>query len=82
MTGLQVDVFPILFVVILDGTFSYIKKVCCKTVCGVTPATASYIPCSLHLLMVSFSLVLDLISCCFIQKHAVQVAAWEQSATP
>lgn len=41
-----------------------LKKVCYKTVCLVSLAAASYISSLLYLLIVSFPLVLNLISCC------------------
>ena len=71
---LLVYVFAI-FLLFSSVLFLLIKKqVCCKTVCHVTLAEASC-PVLLHLMIASFSLVLDLTSCCFVQKHHVQVCS-------
>lgn len=68
ITGLCIY-YTILFIVILMCTLFYsYKKVYCKTVCRVMPATASYILCLPCFLTASLSLVLHLISCCFVQQ--------------
>lgn len=58
--------YTILFIIILQCTLSTSTKVCCQTVCCVMLAAAPCILFSLHLVVASFSLVLDLISCCFV----------------
>jgi hypothetical protein len=57
--------YTILFITILECTPTY-KKIYCKTLCCVTLAAASDILCLPCLLIASFSLVLDLILCCFV----------------
>lgn len=61
-----VYVFTII-VIVLECTLSTYKQVCCKTVRRVTLAIASYVSCVPCMLNASFSLVLDLVSCCFVQ---------------
>ena len=64
VTVLYID-SNILLIIILECSLSTYKNISSKTVCGVTPAAASYILHLLRLLIVSFSLVLGLILCGF-----------------
>ena len=61
VTGLCIH-YTIFFIIILEYILSIYKKtVYCKTVCCVTPEAASCNLCLPHLLIVSFSFMLDLI---------------------
>lgn len=55
------------FTIILEQVLSTYNKVCCKTIFCVMMAAASCMLCLLSLLIVSLSLMLDLISCYFVQ---------------
>lgn len=66
--------YTILFIVTLACTLSTYYKFAVKQYV-VTPTAASYILSLLHLLIASFSLVLNLILCCFVQYHAVQACS-------